>query len=256
MAVPDTTNFTFQDVTTEIYNDVAAGRNLSAAFTAATGTFDSRYVENKDRLSNFRNYAHSVSCSSLAEIHTVSMYASSSTTAQVEINLYSHGGTGCTVTEMGICYGVSANPTISGTHTTATVALGANSFSVSGLTSGTTYHYRAYATNGFGTTYGEDYTYVQSVVVFQGITVEGQTNSTLTIWSSITSGSNTERGICYNTSPIPTISNSKVSNGSGTGEFTTVLTGLSMDITYYMRAYAINNGTAYYSAEINYGIWS
>ena len=56
----------------------------------------------------------------------------------------------------------------------------------------------------------------------------------------------TERGICWNTSPNPTISDNHASSGSGTGNFTVNMTGLSESTTYYVRAYAKNvKGTAY-----------
>ena len=56
--VPNTSTFTFQDVTTSVYNDTAAGRNLSGSFGAATGTFDPSYVGSKNQLYNFRNYVN------------------------------------------------------------------------------------------------------------------------------------------------------------------------------------------------------
>lgn len=57
MAVPDTTDFTLQDVTTEIFGDTAAGRSLTSCFASAVSSgFDSLYSGAKDRLSNFRNY--------------------------------------------------------------------------------------------------------------------------------------------------------------------------------------------------------
>ena len=57
MAVPDTTDFTLQDVTTEIHGDTAAGRSLDSCFAnAIASSFDSLYSGAKDRLSNFRNY--------------------------------------------------------------------------------------------------------------------------------------------------------------------------------------------------------
>jgi hypothetical protein len=56
----------------------------------------------------------------------------------------------------------------------------------------------------------------------------------------------TARGICWSTSPNPTTANSYTANGSGTGSFTSNLTGLTPNTHYYLRAYAINNaGTAY-----------
>ena len=56
----------------------------------------------------------------------------------------------------------------------------------------------------------------------------------------------TERGVCWSTTPNPTIANTHTSGGSGTGDFTINLTGLSYATNYYVRAYAINSaGTAY-----------
>lgn len=55
-----------------------------------------------------------------------------------------------------------------------------------------------------------------------------------------------ERGFCYGTSPAPTLSDSLVYVGSGTGSFTDILGGLSAETTYYLRAFATNSiGTAY-----------
>lgn len=56
----------------------------------------------------------------------------------------------------------------------------------------------------------------------------------------------TARGVCWDTTLIPTTSNSKTTDGSGTGNFTSQITGLRANTTYTVRAYAINNaGTSY-----------
>ena len=56
----------------------------------------------------------------------------------------------------------------------------------------------------------------------------------------------TARGVCWSTSQNPTTSNSKTTNGSGMGTYTSNITGLSPKTTYYVRAYATNaEGTAY-----------
>lgn len=55
-----------------------------------------------------------------------------------------------------------------------------------------------------------------------------------------------ERGICWSTSHNPTIEDNHASNGSGIGNYSILMTGLSVGTTYYVRAYAINSiGTSY-----------
>ena len=54
------------------------------------------------------------------------------------------------------------------------------------------------------------------------------------------------RGVCWNTSGSPTIAGNHTSDGTGTGSFTSLMTGLVPNTTYYVRAYATNSeGTAY-----------
>ena len=56
----------------------------------------------------------------------------------------------------------------------------------------------------------------------------------------------TARGICWSTEQNPTISGSHTTDGTGTGSFTSAMTGLAANTTYYVRAYATNSiGTAY-----------
>jgi hypothetical protein len=56
----------------------------------------------------------------------------------------------------------------------------------------------------------------------------------------------TSRGVCWGTTPNPTIAGSKTSNGTGTGIFTGNLTGLVTATIYYLRSYATNStGTSY-----------
>jgi len=54
------------------------------------------------------------------------------------------------------------------------------------------------------------------------------------------------RGVCWSTTSNPSIANTKTSDGTGAGAFTSAITGLSLTTTYYVRAYATNSiGTAY-----------
>lgn len=79
--------------------------------------------------------------------------------------------------------------------------------------------------------------------------ISGITTSAAVSGGNVTSdggSSVTARGVCWSTSANPTISGSKTTDGSGTGTFTSNITGLSAATLYYVRAYATNTtGTAY-----------
>jgi hypothetical protein len=59
-------------------------------------------------------------------------------------------------------------------------------------------------------------------------------------------GTVSARGVCYSTATNPTTSDDKVTGGTGTGAFTSSITGLTKGTIYYVRAYATNEiGTSY-----------
>jgi uncharacterized protein (TIGR02145 family) len=62
----------------------------------------------------------------------------------------------------------------------------------------------------------------------------------------------TARGACWNTSINPTTANNHTSDGTGTGSFTSLLTGLTPNTTYYVRAYAINSAGTAYGNEVSF----
>ena len=60
----------------------------------------------------------------------------------------------------------------------------------------------------------------------------------------------TARGICWSTTQAPTLSDSHTTDGTDTGSFTSSLTDLTPNTTYYVRAYATNGvGTSYGNEE-------
>jgi hypothetical protein len=62
----------------------------------------------------------------------------------------------------------------------------------------------------------------------------------------------TARGVCWNTTGTPTTSDSKTTDGTGTGAYTSNLTSLTAETTYYMRSYATNSEGTGYGLEIEF----
>ncbi len=59
----------------------------------------------------------------------------------------------------------------------------------------------------------------------------------------------TARGVCWSTSPAPTIEDNKTTDGAGTGSFSSTLAGLTASTPYYVRAYATNSAGTGYGSE-------
>ena len=159
---------------------------------------------------------------------------------------------GATITERGIVYGTSSNPTTSDTKVTSVSGTGSFNVNVTALTPNTTYYIRSYAINSAGTGYGNYITFQTTVPAVPSLTTRellNITNNTATGGGSITidgGSSITVKGICWGTSPNPTTADSKTTNETGTTTFTSFITGLSANVTYYVRAYATNStGTGY-----------
>ena len=62
----------------------------------------------------------------------------------------------------------------------------------------------------------------------------------------------TARGVCWSTTQNPTIADSKTTDGTGTGTFTSAITGLTATTTYYVRAYATNSAGTSYGDELSF----
>jgi hypothetical protein len=163
---------------------------------------------------------------------------------------------GSAITARGVCWGTSPNPTAAGPNPDGGVTndgTGSGEFAshVSGLTAGAFYYIRAYAVNSGGTAYGNNLTFTTTpdLPTVTTAPVTNVTSSSADGGGEVTADGGAEvtaRGVCWNTSPSPTESDTHTTNGTGTGSFTSSLANLSPDTTYYLRAYAVNSsGTAY-----------
>jgi len=62
----------------------------------------------------------------------------------------------------------------------------------------------------------------------------------------------TARGVCWSLIANPSISDSKTSDGSGEGQFTSNITELAAGSTYHVRAYATNSVGTAYGADLSF----
>jgi uncharacterized protein (TIGR02145 family) len=97
--------------------------------------------------------------STIPLLSTRSITDITNTTAKGGGNITSDGGS--PITSRGVCWSTKATPTTSDSKTADGNGIGQYASSITGLTPGTTYHVRAYATNSAGTRYGEDMTQPQ-----------------------------------------------------------------------------------------------
>ncbi|MDB4335177.1 hypothetical protein OAA06_02325, partial [bacterium] len=191
--------------------------------------------------------------SSLPNLTTTTITDITETSAISGGDVISDGGE--VVTKRGVCWSTSNSPTISDTYSTNGNGIGAFNSSITGLTAGTSYYVRAYATNATGTEYGTEKSFTttqEATVALPTLTTNEIVDITQT---SASCGGNiasdggaaiSERGVCWSTSSSPTIVDNHTSDDSGTGAFNSSITGLTAGTSYYVRAYATNaTGTAY-----------
>lgn len=129
---------------------------------------------------------------------------------------------------------------------------------LAGLQSGKNVFIRAFATNSAGTGYSEQLvietlvepTLAQKVTL---ISITGITAKSAIVRASVNANAGTERGICVsstNTNPI--VADTKVTSGSGIGDFEIKLNDLISLKMYYVRAYNTMAGVTTYSDPLSF----
>ena len=186
------------------------------------------------------------------------------TASNISVNTASSGGNitsdgGTAITARGVCQSTTPSPTIAGNTTSDGTGTGNFTSDITGLAPGTQYYARAYATNSSGTAYGQEVNFTTTtssqLPVLATLTASNITTNTASSGGNITSDGGTaitDRGVCWSTSPSPTIADSKTSDSTGTGNFTSDMTGLSSGTQYYVRAYAINSSGTAYGQEVDF----
>ncbi len=186
-----------------------------------------------------------------AEFEMSSTSAVTATSATLSSEIIDDGG--FEILARGMCWSTDENPTIADNKTIDGAGIGMFVSTLTDLEASTLYRARAYATNEEGTSYGEELEFTTlAAAAIPTLTTAAVSTVTATGASSggtISSDGGapvTARGVVWSTTQNPTTANQKTVNGTGTGSFTSAITGLIASTTYYVRSYATNSaGTAY-----------
>ncbi|MBS1500589.1 MAG: fibrobacter succinogenes major paralogous domain-containing protein [Bacteroidetes bacterium] len=158
-----------------------------------------------------------------------------------------------TISQSGIVYATHATPTL--TDSLRNNTSGGNTFTINltALNANTVYYARAFAINATGTAYGNQVTFTTSAGLATVTTTPLGAIST----SAATAPSGgtivntggaaiTASGVCWSTKPHPTVADNETNDQVTNNSFTSTLSLLAANTTYYYRAYATNSfGTAY-----------
>lgn len=155
------------------------------------------------------------------------------------------------IIERGVCWNTAHEPTINNNRTLDGTGSGSFISVLSNLNLNTKYYVRAYAINQHGTYYGseESFSTTNGLPVVSTMAITNITSVSASTGGNITTDNGfpvTARGVCWGTNLNPTINDNHTTNGSGIGTYNSEINNLQPAVTYYVRAYAINeNGIAY-----------
>ena len=193
----------------------------------------------------------------LPEVITSEISNITSNSAQAGSNV-TNDGNGI-VSDRGTCWNTSGNPSLTNCINKTQDGTGTGSFisHISSLQRVTTYYLISYATNEKGTAYGNEQLFTSNpdlpIVTTTPLSIITQTTATCGGNISSDGGATvTARGVCWSTSPTPTLANSHNIEGSGTGLFESNLSTLSANTQFYIRAYATNSSGTGYGNEVNF----
>jgi uncharacterized protein (TIGR02145 family) len=147
----------------------------------------------------------------LATISTLPIGNITSTSATSGGNITNNGGT--PVTQRGVVWGLSPNPTTANNSTTNGGGTGSFTSNLTSLTASTTYYVRAYATNSAGTAYGNELSFITTAggggIVTNpgaGVTFNGYTYASIVLGNGQEWMSENLRTTTYaNGDPIPNV---------------------------------------------------
>jgi uncharacterized protein (TIGR02145 family) len=171
-------------------------------------------------------------------------------------NITSDGGD--PVSARGVCWNINPDPTTDDFKTTDGTGSGSFVSIITNLEPVSLYYVRAYATNGAGTSYGNEISFSTPATAPIVSTSEVTSITTFTAKSGGTvisdggGGPVTARGICWSILENPTREDSKTEDGPGLGPFLSNLIDLKANTTYYVRAWATNDTGTDYGNQVSF----
>ena len=163
------------------------------------------------------------------------------------------------VTERGICYATHQEPTVFDYKVVGGEGLGLFQCRMSGLEMLTTYYVRAYAKNSEGYAYGNEVSFVTADETYLPEVITHEVTD-FNHFYAIGGGEVVadggldiiRRGVCWGTSPNPTIYNNMLTASGGMGEFECRITYLFGNTTYHVRAFAANEAGVSYGEDVTF----
>ena len=158
---------------------------------------------------------------------------------------------GDVVTARGLCWSLASGPTTDDNCTNDGTGSGSFTEQITGLLPSAVYHVRSYATNSFGTGYGQNVTFTTLSIPADARTDSAQvfSHSTVTLSGTVNpNGADTDYYFEYGTDQAYSAATTNTSIGSGRSESpaNTVIGSLAENTTYHYRLIATNaGGTSY-----------
>ena len=176
-------------------------------------------------------------------------------TATTGGELLSDGNT--IITAKGVCWSLTNSPTIDDNFSNNYDSTTTFESIIEGLSPNTEYFVRAFATNEFGTYYGNEliiFTLSGEIILETGEAYDITIDNAFINCNIISDGGAEviEKGICWNLDGNPTIADQINTQGSGSDNYTADLSMLENYTDYYARAFATNSTGTYYGNEIEF----
>jgi len=167
---------------------------------------------------------------------------------------------GSGITQKGIVYGVTPNPNFSNaTVVSTTTSISATDYLAEMiLFPNTTYYVKAFVVNSAGVSFGNQITFTTPDEVPPSVTttsvtlVTGGTASCNAVVTNAGGFPNFYAGVCWSTSPNPTINDHFIYSTASLGNYVSQLSGLTTNTTYYVRAFGQNDLSINYGNQISF----